>query len=232
MSIGNTYLPANDSERVSWINNISVKLPAYQTVLGLSAAEIAQVKQDSDMYAYTVNFTNIIKQTQQNATAYKNLLKHDPDGQIIGGLPSFPVLPPPPPAVPAGIFDRTRYLIQRIKNSPGYTNSIGQDLDIIAPVNAIDYSLLCPELKGKLNVGRPHLKWQKGVAAAVDLYADYNDGKGFRWIGRFLRKEFIDQTPIADGKVADEFRYKAVYVINDDQVGKMSQIFAITVLKH
>jgi hypothetical protein len=225
------YIPNADADRVSWINNAATKLPAYQTVLGLTTADTTQLAKDSAMYAYTVNLLNIIKQTQQNATAFKNLLKHESAGQVLGGIPAMPVLPVAPPAVPAGIFDRTRSLMQRAKNSAGYTDAIGQDLNIVASINTVDLTSITPELKGKLDVGRPHLKWQKGYADAIDLFADHNDGAGFVLIGRFLRSEYLDITPLAVGKVAEEYKYKAVYVINDEQVGIMSQVFSITALR-
>ncbi|HEY0029974.1 MAG TPA: hypothetical protein VGC65_04395 [Bacteroidia bacterium] len=224
------YLPNGDSGRVTWFGNAKIKLPGYQTVLGLTAGEITQFQKDADAFIYTVSLLDTIKQSHQNTTAYKNMLK-DSNGQALGAFPAVPAIPSPPATVTGGVFDRVRALMQRIKTAPGYTEAIGQDLNIIAPKNVIDVSAISPELKGKLDVGRPHLKWQKGIADSTDLYADYNDGNGFHLIGRFTRREFIDSTPIVAGKVADEFRYKAMFVIDDEQVGLMSQVFTITVLK-
>jgi len=83
-------------------------------------------------------------------------------------------------------------------------------------------------LKGSSDVGRPHLRWKKGVAQAVDLYADHNDGNGFVLIGRFLRPQYLDVYPLAAGKISDTYKYKVIYVIADEQVGLMSPIITIT----
>lgn len=225
------YIPAADAEKATWLQNVAVKLPVYQAILNLSEDDLVQVSKDSEMFAYSLNVLNILKQTQQNATAFKNLLKHESGGHTLGTSPAMPVLPAAPPPVPAGIFDRARSLMQRIKNSAGYTEAIGQDLDIISSVSAMDLNTISPALKGVLDVGRPHLKWQKGVADAIDLYADHNDGTGFHLIGRFMRTEYLDITPIPAGKAAEEYKYKAVYVIGDAQVGVMSQVFSMMALR-
>jgi len=140
----------------------------------------------------------------------------------------MPVLPTAPAPVPSGILNRVRSLVQRIKTAPGYTDAIGQDLNIIAPVNTVDISTLMPVLKAKADVGRPHLKWKKGIAEALDLYCDHNDGNGFVFVGRFLRPEYLDLTQPSGGKISDSFKYKGVYVIADQQVGQMSQVLTCT----
>ena len=225
------YLPAGDSERVAWLNNLAIKIGGYQNTLGLSAGDVAQVTKDNALYAYTINLLNIIKQSQQNVTAYKELLKHATKNQVIGAVPTMPVVPVAPAAAAAGIFDRTRALVQRIKKANNYSEAIGQDLNIIAPDHFVDPDTLMPVLKAKLDAGRPHLKWERGIAEAIDLYADHNDGKGFVLIGRFLRAEFLDTTPLAIGKLIDDFKYKGIYVIADEQVGHISQMLTVKVFK-
>ena len=225
------YIPSADADKAAWLQNATVKLAVYQTTLNLTEEDLQQVVRDSDMFAYTLNLQNIIKQTQQNVTAYKNLLKHQSGNQQLNAVPTLPVFPTAPTMVDAGIFDRMRSLVQRIKNSPGYTEAIGQDLDVIPPITSIDLNAISPVLKGALDVGRPHLKWQKGEADAIDLYSDHGDGTGFHLVGRFMRNEYLDVTPVPAGKAAEEYKYKAVYVIGDTQVGVMSQVFSITALR-
>jgi len=225
------YLPTSDTDKAAWLQNVATKLPAYMNVLNLTEDDLTQVSRDSEMFAYTLNLLNIIKQSQQNVTAFKNLLKHQSGNQSLSAVPALPVMPEAPTMVAAGIFDRTRALMQRIKNSAGYTEAIGQDLDVVPAINTIDLNAICPTLKGSLDVGRPHLKWNKSEADAIDLYADHADGAGFHLLGRFMRNEYLDVTPVPAGKAAEEYKYKAVYVIGDAQVGVMSQVFSITALR-
>ncbi len=90
---------------------------------------------------------------------------------------------------------------------------------------------LQPKLTIKLNVGRPHLTWIKGVSDAVDLYVDRDDGAGFVFLGRLLKNEYIDVVSLAAPKIFDEWKYKAICVIADTQVGLYSNIMSIDVKK-
>jgi hypothetical protein len=58
-----------------------------------------------------------------------------------------------------------------------------------------------------------------------------NDGAGFVLLGRLLRNEYIDVTNLAANKAVDEWHYKAIYVISDQQVGQYSTVVDIMVKK-
>jgi hypothetical protein len=88
-------------------------------------------------------------------------------GQPLSRIPVMPVSGPVPEAVPAGIFDRVCRMVQRIKNHPAYTDSIGQYLNIITPADVTDLNSMQPVLRFKIDVGRPSLKWSKGGADAT-----------------------------------------------------------------
>jgi|ERR1035437_200290 hypothetical protein len=225
-----SYLPNTDSDRVVWLNNLNNKLSVYATTLNITPADLAQTGKDYAMYAYIINTLDLLKQSQQNATAFKNMLKHA-GGQLIGNVPTAPNLGTAPAGVPAGVFDRVRLLVQRIKNHPAYTEATGQDLNIIAPADTTDVNTIVPVLTSRLDVGRPHLKWQRSIADATDIYADHNDGNGFVLAGRFVHFEYLDTMPLAAGKIADDFKYKAIYVIADEQVGQMSQVVTVRAMK-
>ena len=64
-----------------------------------------------------------------------------------------------------------------------------------------------------------------------ERYALHNDGAGFVLLGRLLRNEYIDITNLAANKVLDEWHYKAIYVIADQQVGQYSTVVDIMVKK-
>jgi hypothetical protein len=146
-------------------------------------------------------------------------------------MPVLPTLPAAPPAVPEGIFDRVAKLVTRIKASLNYTDNIGSDLGVIAPVETVDVNTMQPDLQITLEVGKPHLKWKKGYADALDLYVDRNDGAGFVLIGRFNRSEYLDIVSLPSSKVFDEWHYKGVLVIADTPVGLYSKVTSVIVKK-
>lgn len=227
-----TYIPGSDAEKGVWMNNFDAKLPSYAGVLGLSPAEIAAVHDDNTAFQYVIGMVEMYRQTLSNLISYKNMLKHASGTQHIGAFPVPQAMATTPVAVAEGVFDRVNKLVARIKNSLGYSDNIGADLGIISPsAQVIDVATLQPELVGRVDVGRPRLKWVKGYADAIDLYADRNDGNGFVLLGRLLKNEYIDVAPLASGKIFDEWKYKAIYVISDEQVGLFSKITNVDVKK-
>jgi hypothetical protein len=65
--------------------------------------------------------------------------------------------------------------------------------------------------------------------SAIDLYVDHNDGNGFTLIGRLLKNEYMDHTAIDASRLFDEWKYRAIYVVDDKQVGLYSKITSVDV---
>lgn len=223
------YLPSTDAEKAIWLNNFTIKVSMYASTLGVSATELSNLQKDNAAYQYVIDLLNQYRRAVSNLTSYKNMMKHAVNNQQLGVIPTFTVLPTPPPSVPEGIFDRVTKLATRIKMSLNYTTAIGNDLGIVSSTTDIDTYSLKPELRISLNVGRPHIKWTKGQADATDLYVDRNDGLGFLMIGRFTRSEYLDITVLPDGKRYEEWHYKAIYVIADKLVGLYSDVMSVDV---
>jgi hypothetical protein len=226
------YIPNSDSERVTWMNNFNNKLPSYATPLGLTAAEISGVADDTAMFAYVVNLSNIYKQTSRNMIAFKNQLKHKQDdaGQL-GAIPGLPTIVAPPTAVAEGVFDRISRLVARIKNSENYTESMGRDLDIIAPVPVMNTAAMQPSLKVSLDAGRPLVKWVKGASDALDLFVNRNDGAGFVLLGRFITPEYIDTVTLNSTASMMQWDYRGMYVMGNNQIGISSAVVGVVVKK-
>lgn len=223
------FIPTGDSDKVVWLNNFTTKMSLYSTTLGVTTAELTALQKDNAYFSYVISMMEVYRQNLLNLSSYKNMLKHAVGQQHIGNLPVLPTLATAPASVPEGIFDRVSKLVARLKASLNYTDAIGSDLGVIAPSSTVDITTLQPDIKVVLEVGKPHLKWKKGITDAVDLYADHNDGQGFMLIGRLVRNEYLDITPIGTDKLLDEWKYKAVYVIADVQVGIYSKVTVVDV---
>jgi hypothetical protein len=229
MSTAINYIPYSDSERTVWLNNFSTKINMYAALVGITPAEVTAIQKDTAMFAYIVNMQEVYKQTLNNITSYKNLLKHAVGQQHLGAIPNAPTLSAAPTVVSEGVFDRISKLVKRIKASSSYTTAIGNDLGIIAPVQTIDVATMQPDLKVSLDADRPHIKCSKGYADAIDLYVDRKDGAGFVLIGRLLKLDYIDAVNLPAGTLLAEWDYKARYVIGNNTVGLMSAVTSIVV---
>jgi len=217
------YYPHRDSERVLWHNTFSSKLATYATQLDLTTTDVNGAKADALYLAYIIGFLESVLTYKQQLTAFKNILLN---GINLGALPAL-VSGTAPAAVNAGIQKRTRSMVQRIKNHRNYTEAIGNDLGIIGSELSIDPDQLKPVLKITLDVGKPHIKWEKQNADSIHLYADHNDGRGYVFVANITRREYLDiiQTP-AQPTV---WKYKAIFVLNDEEVGLFSDEVKVTV---
>lgn len=231
MSTTISYIPSSDSGRVIWMNNFSSKIVNYATQVGITAAEVTAIQKDAAMFNYVINMLEGYKQTLNNITSYKNLLKHAVGQQHLGALPTPPSLPTAPALVTEGAFDRVSNYVKRIKSSANYNEAMGNDLGIIAPVQTFDASTMQPELKVTLDGDRPHIKCAKSYSDAIDLYVDRKDGAGFVLIGRLTKPDYIDIVSLPANVSLAEWDYKARYVIANEVVGVMSAIASIVVKK-
>lgn len=231
MKTSNKYIPTTDADKGIWLNNFTTKMTGYASTLGVTTAELSALQKDNAAFQYIINTVESYRQYVLNLAGYKNMMKHATVNQHIGTLPVMPTLPTAPPMVAEGIFDRVAKMVVRLKASLNYTDNIGSDLGIIASTSTIDIAALQPDINIKIDVGKPHLKWTKGVADCIDLYADRNDGQGYVYVGRLFRNEYLDITPMAANKVYDEWHYKGIFVIADTQVGLYSVVKSIDIKK-
>ena len=229
MATATRFIPSSDAEKGIWLNNFTAKLAVYAVLLGFTPAEITALQKDNAFYQFLISTIEQFRQYLLSLAGYKNMAKHAAKDQHIGAMPAPPTLGTVPPAVAEGIFDRASRLAARAKVSPNYTDNIGTDLGIISPSITVDMATIQPELKIKLEVGKPHVKWVKGISDGLDLYADRDDGQGFVFVGRLTRGEYLDTTDLATGKVYDEWKYKAIYVVADTQVGLYSNVISVDV---
>jgi hypothetical protein len=226
-----TFLPSSDKDRAVWLKNFANKIGTYQPTLGLTVAEVSAVQADSAIFSYTVDMVEVYKNESQKRVAFKNILGYGEIGTPLPLFPANPTLSAPPALVPAGIFKRLAKLIQKIKNSALYNDSMGQDLGIIAPEVTLDAIAMQPLLKGALDAGRPLIKWKKGQADSIDIYVDRKDGKGFTFLANDSHPDYVDTFELPSAQSAAVWDYKAIYRINDEQVGDFSETLSVTVTR-
>ena len=144
------YLPKDDSSRAMWLSNFAAQLGPVAASVGISAGEVTETQTDADYFSYELDAANKFNQYGIELTAYKNALRDNP------GVPTGP-LPAPPTAQP-GIFPRVSALVQRIKASNNYTETIGQALGIIGTDIVIDFTSMTPQLTALLgSAGKPKI---------------------------------------------------------------------------
>lgn len=218
------YLPADDAGKLAWLTNFAAKLAPYQTALGLTAAEVTAVGADKDFFTYVFNAQAQVSSYAQQWTAYKNAAR-DGKAASLGTAPVVPVLAPPATVAP-GIFGRLAALVARIKKQPGYTESIGEALQIVGAEQTVDLATVKPVLQVTTQSGGVLIAWTKQGLGGIEIHVDR--GAGFVFLTIDSVPDYVDtQTPVA-GQTA-LWKYKAIYRLNDERVGLWSDVVSVAV---
>ena len=211
------YLPADDAGKSAWLNNLSAKLPSYSAALGLTAADTASATADAAFFAYCLNSVGQIAAYSQQWTAYKNAARNG-TAAALGALPTPPVLTTPAPAMVApGIFGRVTALAARIKVAPGYSDSIGQALQIIGADQTVDLTTMKPVITAQLDAGQVDIGWTKQGMDGIEIQVDR--GTGFVFLAIDTVPGYTDTAPMPAAGQSALWKYKAIYRQGDNRVG-------------
>ena len=220
------YLPATDAGRLPWLNNFAIKLPSYSTVLGLNAGDVASVTADAAFFSYVLNSQLQIAAYAQQWTAYKNLARDGGAVSIITA-PVAPVLGVAPALVNPGIFTRVKTMVARIRVAPGYTDSIGQALQIIGADHTVDLTTVKPVITAQLDAGQVDIGWTKQGMDGIEIQVDR--GSGFVFLAIDTVPGYTDTAPMPPAGQSALWKYKAIYKQGDDRVGQWSDVVNIPV---
>lgn len=200
------FLPRKDSELDEWLDIFITKLTTLATLLGVSTQELTDATTLKNSFKQALDDVNIKDAEKRSAVEQKNADKK-------------------------AVSDFLRPLIQRIKNHPNYTLTHGEILRIIGAEEVVDIDNLQPELKVTLDSDRPKIAWKKGPADGINIYVNRRDGKGFMFLAWDTKPDYIDTFPVPADKDSVVWEYKAKYIINDEEVGKYSDVASITVTR-
>lgn len=220
------YLPNDDNGKAAWLNNLSAKLPAYQAALGLTAADAASVTADAAFFAYALNAQIQVAAYSQQWTAYKNSARNG-SGPALGLAPVAPNPGNAPAEVAPGIFGRATALVARIKTAPGYTESIGQALQIIGADQTVDVNSMKPVLTAELDAGQVVIGWTKQGMDGIEIQADR--GTGFVFLAIDTIPDYTDTAPMPAAGQSALWKYKAIYLQADQRAGQWSDVVSIPV---
>jgi hypothetical protein len=220
------FIPADEPGKRTWLNNFAAKLPTYAATVGVTPAEVTQTTADAAYFAFVMDAQNQHTKTTRDWTAYKNALRN---GTTVGAMPTTPALGVPPTAVPAGIFGRVSAIAARIKKHPAYTEAMGQDLGIIGAEQTIDPTVMKPVLELTLQAGHPNVGWTKSGMDGIEIWVDRGTGT-FAFLTIDTVPDYLDTYALPAYGASAVWKYKAIYRLNDEQVGSWSDVATIVVM--
>ena len=223
-----SYMPYTDNGKADLLDHLANTLPAYAGLLSISAESLAALAADAACFRYTLLATGVMQAYEQNWIAFKNQLRDGGSGGAV--WPVNPALPQPmPPAVSPGIIKRLSALAAQIKTNNNYTEAIGMDCWLIGSKHIIDPSTWKPVLSIQLQAGHPIIVWTKGKAAALEIWVERDVDSPFTRLTINTEPNTTDTWPLPAPGTSAMWKYKAIYLLHDEQVGQWSDVVSASV---
>jgi hypothetical protein len=230
----NAYFPSRMADQIIWLANFANKLPGYAATLGLTTAQANAAVADARWLIYIIESWLGAVRAWALACTDAVTEAEDGDGTATMSLPVFtaPALPEGVAAVNTGALQRLFTLVQLIRDSGKCSETIGTDLGVLGGEKAPpDLQTLQPRFKIRRVATGVFLDWGwDGNAAFLDMIefqVDRGDGKGWVPLAFDTTPGYTDTAP--QPAALTNWKYRAIYRVNDQQVGQWSNEMSITV---
>lgn len=221
-----SFIATTDDGFIIQLSTFCGKIGTYSTLLGVTAGEITAINNDFSLMAWTVTSQNQIQSFAQNFTNFKDLLRYGHSTDVLSQIPTVPVFGAAPALVDASFSD----LVKRIKGSPKYTKTIGEDLGIEVAHTPFDPQLGKPVFKTTFSSGgHPHLIWKKGKFQGIEIWVTRKTGGTWEKLDRDFNPDFTDKTQLPPAGTSEVWSYKMIYLYKDEVVGDWSDVASVTV---
>lgn len=226
-------IPNDEDGRKSWAENMALKFPPVGASLGFSAAEITSVVDDCEMMRFAITSSQSAAGESKARTAYKRaILDGVPQGSNAPPLP-LSTLPAPPAVLTApGVIGRLRAVIARVKTSPNYNQSVGEQLQIASGagksggasggIYGAIYENAKPPFKAVASVGAIVLNWTKGAFDGVQIEQQRGGETAWTPLDKDFKSPYTDTRPNLINGQPEQRRYRLIYLLDDQIVGTYS----------
>ena len=230
----NNYYPLRQTDQIVWLANYSNKLPALAAVLGLTAAQVNAAVADCGWLIYVLQTWLPAGRAWALAITDAAAEAQNGDGTALMVLPIFAA-----PALPAGIVPvntgaliRIFALVQSIKDSGKCSDTNATNLGIVGSAQTGPYlTTVQPVISVSIMGNHVNVKWGWGGNSAFldscEIQVDRGDGKGYVLLTIDTTPGYTDTQPFPAASV--KWTYKAIYRLDDSQVGLWSQPASVTV---
>ena len=245
------YYPPAEGDQVTWLNNYLVKIPIHGPTCGLADGEVEDTVADLTYLIWVIGtWYPIIKQDGYEATAYKRMVAFGPGSDTVP-LPVASIFPtvtvtgavgpntpaatlstaaPAPDVRPVGVLNRLFNQVGRIKMSAGYTDAIGQDLQIVGVEDATahpvpEYALAVEQGAGSQSV---RLDFTKFNHQGVHIESRRNNG-AWEFLGVDTEKPYQDERPLLVANAPEVREYRLRFWDKGKPNGDWSPVQKVTV---
>jgi hypothetical protein len=195
------FIPASDQNFLAWSDNFLDNLAPEN---GVEETDLATLKLAvADYHVKTAHLNKASSQAKQ-ATSDKNDSRQHLESLF-------------------------RAEARRIKARSNYNVGMGANLGIEGAENSFDLTTASPDLDGiDLSGGSVTLSFSKYKSNGINLYCKRENDADWVKLARILMSPFSDNRPLLQVGKPEIRRYTAVYMSNDDEVGKYSNEVVIS----
>ena len=197
-----SYFPRSDAGLLVWLANLQATLPTQAKTLGLTSAETKDALDGAKLLATSIQTDEQKYAEWQAATAHTSELRTRTLAEI-------------------------QRVIDRCKATPGYTAEISKALmavpTLVSGKKVDDHK---PVIRTAAHGGKVRLHWTRGSLDGIHVYSRKQGESAWVMLGHDARPPFDDTRPGAPGEIRE---YRAIGVINDEEVGLYSDIVSATV---
>jgi hypothetical protein len=228
------YYPSRVAEQILWLENFRNKLGSYATALGLNPDQVTAAVADCRCLIYILGSWLPGQRAYSPSCTEAASDAQVGDGNALIVLPVFtaPALPAGVTMVNTGALNRLFDLVQVVKDSNGYTDSIGADLRIIGSgVTAPDLTTVQPVITAIINGVVVEIGWNWGGNSQFldmcEIQVDRGTGAGWAPLAFDTTPNYTDTAPLP--ATLTKWKYRAIYHANDQRVGLWSAEVSVTV---
>lgn len=228
------YLPRDEAQLDEWFQNWKAKMTASGGSHGFTADEITQARDDADMTHNVVAGTAMVETNRREFVKFKRLMLY---GSKNAPMPVYPTLNNPAEVplggeLAAGIVERTRSFVRRLKESANYNESVGADFRVLAIEDSggkVAEGEAKPFIKTRSMAGsNVDIDFVRGAFDGVEIERQRGDDvNDWQSIGRFYKSPAEDDAPPVAANTPETRRYRARFLKGNKPVGVYSDIVSV-----
>jgi hypothetical protein len=192
------YVPYKDNDFLVWHDQFKTAVTANLVALGLVAADATQLNADNTDLHAKYAAANSVAAAAQQANADRKTSRHNAEAHA-------------------------RALTRRFKAAPTYTPALGALTGTIGPEDTTDLSAAKPTLGGlDKHGGVVEVSFNLLTSEGVNVYSQRDGDTEFKLLSRDTCSPYVDNRPLLVAGKPELRRYKAVFVIGDEEVSQFS----------
>lgn len=193
------YVPKKEADKINFLKNLDARLDPHVVALAILPA-VRDAIHDK-----IANLVTAVDNYSQQKAVLKSL-----------------------ETIKSGQFNDTltyiREQVKRWKTEPGYTEAIGQELQIIGTSTELDPHTYKPKLAAEIKPGYILLTFVKAGVDAVNIYYRVKGNADWKFLARDTQSPYMDASPLASPAVPETREYMAIGVVGDEEFGLASDI--------